>query len=157
MNKKIFPLTALLVSLNLIVGIKSYADDDGNLKLNSNIITNSDGGVSSTTDFPIRNELFTPKINQVVKEQMQDKIVVHKKTLDFSKGAANALDEANTDKVVKELFTSYSPQVIGSSSENQNSQSTLWYWVVCLGAIPLTVLAVILGQKKAKRNLKKKE
>ncbi|MDG4967423.1 type VII secretion protein EssA [Lactococcus lactis] len=156
MNKKIFPLTTLLVSLNLIVGIKSYAADDGNLKLNSNIITNSDGGVSSTTDFPIRNELFTPKINQVVKEQMQDKVVVHKKTLDFSKGATNALDEANTDQVVKALFINYSPQVMGASLENKSSQSTIWYWVICLGAIPLTIMAVILGQKRAKRNLKKK-
>lgn len=156
MNKKIFPFTVLLVSLNLLVGIKSYADDDGNLKLNSNIITNSDGGVSSTTDFPIRNELFTPKINQVVKEQMQDKVVVHKKTLDFSKGAANALDEANTDQVVKALFINYSPQVMGASSENKSSQSIIWYWVICLGAIPLTIVAVILGQKSAKRNLKKK-
>lgn len=156
MNKKIFPLTVLLVSLNLVVGIKSYAADDGNLQLNSNIITNSDGGLSSTNDFPIRNELFTFKINQVVKEQMQDKIIVHKKTLDFSKKDANNLYDANTDKVVKVLFTDYSPQIISSNSENQKSQSTIWYWVVCIGAIPLTVLAVILGQKRAKRNLKKK-
>lgn len=156
MNKKIFPFTVLLVSLNLLVGIKSYADDDGNLQLNSNIITNSDGGLSSTKDFPIRNELFTPKINQVVKEQMQDKVIDHKKTLDFSKKDENNLYGANTDKVVKVLFTNYNPQIISSNSENQSSQSTIWYWVVCLGAIPLTVLAVILGQKRAKRNLKKK-
>lgn len=156
MNKKIFPFTVLIVSLNLIVGIKSYADDDGNLQLNSNIITNSDGGLSSTTDFPIRNELFTAKINQVVKEQMQDKVIDHKKTLDFSKKDENNLYDTNTDKVVKVLFTNYNPQIISSNSENQRSQSTIWYWVVCFGAIPLTVLAVILGQKRAKRNLKKK-
>lgn len=156
MNKKIFPFTVLIVSLNLVVGIKSYADDDGNLQLNSNIITNSDGGLSSTTDFPIRNELFTAKINQVVKEQMQDKVIDHKKTLDFSKKDENNLYDTNTDKVVKVLFTNYNPQIISSNSENQRSQSTIWYWVVCFGAIPLTVLAVILGQKRAKRNLKKK-
>lgn len=134
-----------------------FADDNGNLQLDPNVITNSNGGVGTASDFPIRNELFTPVLNQTAKEQMQDQVPEQQKALNFSKQTANTLYDTNTAQVTKQLFVNYNPQVITSNTASSKSQTTLWYWLITVVAFPLVFLAIFLGQKNAKRSLRKKK
>ena len=135
---------------------RCFADDNGSLQLNTDVITNSNGGVGTTSDFQIRNQLFTPTIDKIAKEQAQDNVPKQRETLDFSKETTNALYNVNTTKVVKQLFVNYNPQVIASSTNTSNSKTMFWYWVISLVAVPLIVLAIFLGRKNANRRLRKK-
>lgn len=158
MKKKIIIiLLALVCGFIFLTGRGVFADDNGNLQLDPNVITNSGGGVGTASDFPIRNELFTPALNQTAKEQMQDKVPEQQKTLNFSKPTTNTLYNTNTAQITSQLFANYTPQVITSSADNNSTQSTIWYWLLSLGAIFLVFLAVFLGRKNAKRSLKKKK
>ncbi|MFC4652337.1 type VII secretion protein EssA [Lactococcus nasutitermitis] len=156
MKKTHIILLALCCSFIFLISIKSKADDNGSLQLNSNVVTNSNGGVGTGSEFPIRNALFTTAMNQKVKAQMQDKIPEQQKALNFSKQTVNSLYNTDTSKITKALFVDYKPQVIASSTNENNTQKTLWYWLLLIIAIPLVFLAVFLGRKNAKRSLRKK-
>jgi type VII secretion protein EssA len=159
MKKKKVLLLAFFISLFLLGGLKAnkgYADDNGSLQLDPNIITNSNGGVGNTSGFPIVGELFTPTMDQTVKDQMKDNIPEQRKALDFSKKAVNTLYTTDTTKITQQLFVNYKPQVITANRTDTNSQSTLWYGLLSLLGLPLIVLAIFLGRKNAKRSLKKK-
>ncbi|KHD34518.1 hypothetical protein NL50_16905 [Clostridium acetobutylicum] len=154
--------SGLLLFICMVLGIvflaspKCFAVDNGSLQLNPNVITNSDGGVGTTSDFSIRSQLFTPTIDKIAKEQAHDNVPKQRETLDFSKQAINTLYNANTKKVVEQLFVNYKPQVIASSTSTSDSKTMIWYWVILLAAVPLIVLAIFLGQKNAQRRLRKK-
>lgn len=135
MKKKIITLLAISYSLIFLVGKVAFATDNGNLQLDPNVITKSNGGVGTTSDFPIRNELFTPALNQVVKEQMQDKVPEQQKALNFSKQTTNTLYDTNTAQITKKLFVNYKPQIITSNTDNISTQTTLWYWLFSIIAI----------------------
>ncbi|URZ02816.1 hypothetical protein CLAUR_028500 [Clostridium felsineum] len=146
----------MVLGLFFLANPPCFADDNGSLQLNPNVITNSDGGIGTTSDFSIRNQLFTPTIDKLAKEQAQDNVPKQRKTLDFSKQTTNTLYNANTKKVVKQLFVDYKPQVIAASTSTSYSKTTIWYWIISLAAVPLIVLAIFLGRKNAKRRLRKK-
>lgn len=146
----------VLLGLSLFLGVKVSADDNGSLELNTNILTNSEGGVGATGDFPIRNELFTDTLNQTAQAQMQDQIPAHRKTLDFSKQADSQLYNTNTERISQKLFTNYQPQVLTSRNSSNNQVTRIWLWLLASLAIPLVILALYLGKQNAKRRLKKK-
>lgn len=146
----------IVLGLFFLANPRCFAVDNGSLQLNPNVITNSDGGIGTTSDFQIRNQLFTPTIDKLAKEKAKDNVPKQKKTLDFSKQAINTLYNANTTKVVKQLFVNYKPQVIASNTDTSDSKTMIWYWVISLAAVPLIVLAIFLGRKSAKRRLRKK-
>lgn len=146
----------MFLGIFFLASPRCFAVDDGSLQLNPKVITNSDGGVGTTSDFAIRNQLFTPKIDKIAKERAKDNVPKQRETLDFSKKAINTLYNVNTKKVVKQLFANYKPQVIESSTNTSHSKTMIWYWVILLAAVPLIVLAIFLGRKNAKRRLRKK-
>ena len=156
MKKKPLLVIILSTSLFFLTGITSDADDNGKLQLNATVITNSTGGVGTTSDFPIRGKLFTPELNQINQNQMQDKIPEHRLTLDFSITSTNTLYNTDTDKVTKQLFANYKPQVLTTDKASHQSQEMIWYLVMLVVALPLVALAIFLGQQNAKRRLRKK-
>lgn len=145
-----------LLGLTLFLGIETYADYNGSLELNQNILTNSEGGVGTTGDFPIRNTLFTDEMNQTVKAKMQDQIPAHRKTLDFSQERVSQLYNRNTERISQKLFTNYQPQVLTRGNSSNNQVIRIWLWLLASLAIPLVILALYLGKQNAKRRLKKK-
>jgi hypothetical protein len=46
-----------------------FADDNGQLQLDPNVITNSAGGAGGSNDFSILVRLFSPELNQVAQRQ----------------------------------------------------------------------------------------
>ncbi|MDR0300460.1 MAG: type VII secretion protein EssA [Streptococcaceae bacterium] len=156
-KKTIILFLALLCGVIFLTGRGVFADDNGKLQLDPNVITNSNGGVGTASDFPILGDLFTSGLNQTAKEQMQDKVPEQKKVLDFSKQSANTLYDTNTAQITTQLFVNYSPQVMTSSTDTKNTQSTVWYWLLSLAALPLVFLAIFLGRKNAKRSLRRKK
>jgi type VII secretion protein EssA len=146
----------MVLGLIFLTSTQSFADDNRNFQLYSNVITNLDGGIGTTSDFPIRSQLFTPAIDKFAKEQAQDNLPKQRETLNFSKKTTNTLYNLDTTKVVKQLFVSYNPQGIVASEDTSNSKTMIWYWVISLAAIPLIALAILLGRKNGKRSLRKK-
>ena len=153
---------SLLLFICMFLGIfflaspRCFAVDNGSLQLNPNVITDSDGGIGTTSDFSIRNQLFTPAIEKNAKKQARDNVPKQREILDFSSKATNTLYNVNTKKVVKQLFINYKPQVIVSSISTSHSKTMIWYWVISIAAVPLIVLAIFLGRKNAKRRLRNK-
>ncbi|WP_077836131.1 type VII secretion protein EssA [Clostridium felsineum] len=156
LKNRLLLFISMVLVIFLLANPRCFAEDNGSLQLNPNVITNSDGGIGTTSDFSIRSQLFTPTIDKLAKKQAQDNIPKQRETLDLSKQATNTLYNVNTTKVVKQLFVNYKPQVIASSTNKSDSKTMIWYWVISLAAIPLIVLAIFLGRKNAKRRLRKK-
>lgn len=154
---------SLLLFICMFLGIfflaspRCFAVDNGSLQLNPNVITNSDGGIGTTSDLPIRSQLFTPTIEKLAKEQAKDNVPKQREALDFSKQAISTLYNVNTTKIVKKLFVNYNPQIIASSTNTSHSKTMIWYWVISLATVPLIVLAIFLGRKNARRRLRKKK
>lgn len=156
MKNRLLLFICMVLGLFFLASPRCFADDNGSLQLNPNVITNSDGGIGTTSDFPIRSQLFTHTIDKLAKEQAQDNVPKQRETLDFSKQTTNTLYNVNTTKVVEQLFVNYKTQVIASSTDTSDSKTMIWYWVISLAAVPLIVLAIFLGRKNAKRSLRKK-
>lgn len=156
MKNRLVLFICMFLGIFFLASPRCFAVDDGSLQLNPNVITDSDGGIGTTSDFLIRSQLFMPTIDKLAKEQAKDNVPKQRETLDFSSKAISTLYNVNTKKVVKQLFVNYNPQVIASSTNISNSKTMIWYWVISLAAVPLIVLAIFLGRKNAKRRLRKK-
>ncbi|MCL2113903.1 MAG: type VII secretion protein EssA [Streptococcaceae bacterium] len=155
MKKRQLIILGIAFSSLLAGSAQSFADDNGSLQLNPNVITNSDGG-GTASDFPIRSQLFTPEIEKVAKAQEKDDISKQKEFLNFSDTSNNILYNTNTTKIVKQLFVDYQPQVISSNKNDNHSKTTIVYWIIFIIAFPLIFLAVLLGRKNAKRSIRRK-
>ncbi|GAB2027193.1 type VII secretion protein EssA [Lactovum odontotermitis] len=150
-------LFSLFCGLLLFISIRSYAENDGRLHLDPNIITNSGGGIGTVGDYPIRNELFTPEMDQLAKAQDKEKISGQQKSLNFSGLQEDVLYATNTEKVTKKLFTAdYQPQVIKASAGRQKNSNALWYGLIIIVGVLFALLAIFLGKKNAERNLRKR-
>ncbi|GAB2026852.1 type VII secretion protein EssA [Lactovum odontotermitis] len=133
----------------------SAATNDGQLVLDPNIITNSGGGIGTTGDFPVRNQLFTPELDQLASLQREDQIPEQQKRLNFTEQAV--LYDTDMTKVTKTLFTAdYQPLVIKTGTGEGKRSNALWYGLIIVVGAILTVLAVILGRWRAKRRVRRK-
>ncbi|GAB2025397.1 type VII secretion protein EssA [Lactovum odontotermitis] len=133
------------------------ATSDGRLVLDPNVITNSTGGIGTTSDFPIRNRLFTDETNQklAAQEKSQTPVTEPLKTLSFSRKASETMYAEQMGPIKEKLFVTYEPQVFSASvSESKNSEP-FWAAVIVIAAIPLTVLAVFLGRGRARRKMRR--
>ncbi|GAB2025546.1 type VII secretion protein EssA [Lactovum odontotermitis] len=137
----------------------SAATNDGQLVLDPNIITNSGGGIGTTGDFPVRNQLFTDEMTQRVKNSKQEQLKIPdtKASLTFSKQTQKGLYTEETVSLVKKLFVNYQPVVIPSKTEQTGRSNTLWYWIICAAGFPLCFLAVYLGRKSGHRRARKRK
>jgi type VII secretion protein EssA len=155
MQKKVRQMTLVVCLLGVLQGAPLHASDDGTLQLNPQIMTDSDGGVSISNDFPIRNELFTAELNERTQAQMQDDVVEQRKTLTFSGQHTDALYQLDTSEATERLFMQYQPVVLSTGADETSEEALIWYWLFALLALPLIIVSVTLGKRRAKRSVRK--
>jgi len=154
MKNKLQTVVLLMLIVFLFNEQKLFASDDGSLQLNTQIITESDGGLSISNEFPIRNALFGSEMNRIVEAQISEQQVIQQKGLDFSAIGSDTLYQLDTNKVTKTIFINYQPAVRSAQSDNLGDQVSIWYWLN--GILALVVLAggITLGRRQAKRKVR---
>jgi len=155
MQIKLGQMIVVICLLGALQGAHIYASDDGTLQLNPAIMTDSDGGVSISNDFPIRNELFTTRLNEITKAQMQDNISKQKREVVFSEQGTDALYSLDTDNATQKLFIHYEPVVLNTEADEIMEETNMFYWIFVVFAVPLIIASVSLGKRRAKRSVKK--
>jgi len=156
MRKKRIALIVCTLFLFLLTPQQLTASSDGTLQLNQNIIMESDGGTSTSHEFPIRNELFSAKLNELAQEQMENNVIVQREKLDFSEESSNTMYQLDTNESIEKIFVAYQPTVLTSETDKTKKEINIWYWLMGLLAIPLIIGCMILGKRQAKRSVKKK-
>ncbi|MEE8738104.1 MAG: hypothetical protein SOI66_04255 [Bifidobacterium sp.] len=154
---------ALVLSCCLAFAVSALASADGGgvVGFDPNVITNSGGSVGVTSDFPVRDELFTPALNRAAAKRMVDRTISRRRALDFSKRTVNVSYSTNTNSVVSRLFVDYESQMVGAARATNGTGggtgivSAVWYWAVGVTAIPLLAGAVMLGRWTARRRASK--
>lgn len=141
-----------LLSLFFCFGVTNnvYADGNGNLTLNPNIIINDDTQIGSSGDFLIRRQLFSDKLNQTSKNnrKAQENLIKQAEKIDFENRNINYQEKF---VIPKNLFQNYQPQVIPSkeNSTSSNSQPTILIYI--FGGVILLIMGSFVGRNWARR------
>lgn len=156
---------ALMMGLSLAspAGAAAWADTgsdpgvgpsgDGSLQLLPEVITNDGVSAGGSVDFPVRAELFLPAINErAADRQQKDATITHAiEATDFAPHA-NPLFLRDYSGARAQLFESYAPHDLPATTIDGSSQSSdLWYTLMVVAALPLTLLVAFIGWKTASR------
>ncbi|WP_172209901.1 type VII secretion protein EssA [Lactococcus hodotermopsidis] len=134
--------------------VNTSADSDGNLKLNTDVITNNQIQAGGSGEFPIRGHLFTQELDEQSEklESERNQLIDDVKNVDFS---VKSSDSKNDDKVKKLLFQEYQPQVIIVKDQEDSKQSN---WFMMMNIVIIVVLlsvGIVTGKWWTKRKLRK--
>lgn len=127
-----------------------YADGNGSLTLNPNVIMNEDAQVGSSGDFLIRGQLFSDELNQTLRnnKKMQENLIKQAEKIDFENRNINYQEKI---VVPKNLFQNYQPQLIPSKedSTSSNNQPIILFYIF-VGVI-LLIMGSFVGRHWARR------
>lgn len=140
-----------LLLLLFLLNVKAVSVvGNGNLKLNTAIITNEQIQTGGGGEFPIRGILFSKELNEQAQQNdallSQQTDVVGK--LDFQK---QSNQKADMQKMKAMLFQDYNPQVILSKSSQDGRSYALYVIIGALAAAVLLVVGVLSGRWWARR------
>jgi hypothetical protein len=126
---------------------------DGSLQLLPEVITNDGVSAGGSVDFPVRAELFLPPMNERAADlQLVDATITQAiEATDFAPHA-NPLFLRDYSGARAQLFESYAPHDLPATTIDGSSQSSgLWYTLMIVAALPLTLLVAFIGWKTASR------
>ena len=156
---------ALMMGLSLAspAGAAAWADTgsdpgvgpggDGSLQLLPEVITNEGVSAGGSVDFPVRSELFLSPMNErAASRELAAASITHAiEATDFAPHA-NPLFLRDYSSARAQLFEAYSPQDLPATTIESASQSNdLWYTLMIVAALPLTLLVAFIGWKTASR------
>lgn len=156
-SSKILMIFGLTVSLGIGLTAlfpQNVLAGEGSLHLDTNLITNSKGGVGSLGDFPIKGSLFTDEMNRKTQKQNDFNVHTQLKKINFSsedKGHYNA----DFSKTTALLFSSYHPENTINDDSTVKRAYHFWYYILAFLLIPLVFISYWLGKMAAKKRLKK--
>lgn len=128
---------------------------DGNLQLNTDMITNSSNGkIGGSGDFPIKGSLFTSEMDQKIHNQPSFDPGQQLKQIDFQAKDSknNQIDLSNSKDL---LFKNYRTEGTNSEASSTNENGVAFYYVLVLLVIPFFWLAYALGENVAERKVRK--
>ena len=153
--KKVKFLLFLLILTVITFPNRIFADSDGGLVLDTNIITNKASNAGNASEFPIRAQLFSNQLElQAKKKAKQEKLTLQEvQKIDFKQERINQLYATNVQQVKMNLFKSYTNVNLSSHDESKKSQVSflVLFWVL---AIPLLILTGFTSKKIANRKAK---
>ncbi|MBS7576411.1 MULTISPECIES: type VII secretion protein EssA [unclassified Enterococcus] len=138
------------VCLMLISGITVSADSNGELNINTNILSNNQSQLTNNSDFPIRGALFSDELNarsDEIKAEMEKPSGIIK-SINFDSAEA---DETSDNQVTEQLFQEYQPQIVSSSSDLNKQHSNWLIALLVAGFVALIILGIFTGKWWAKR------
>lgn len=139
-----------LLFLFVLIAMPVSAADNGDLKLNTGIITNNEIQNGGAGGFPIRGSLFSEELNAQEKknEELSSRLTDMAGKLDFKEQPDK---KADTQQMTSMLFQDYHPQVIFSKNSRTGHSRALYYAMGALGAAVLLVTGILTGRWWAKR------
>lgn len=149
--KKMILLVFILFNIGCAMTVKADSSKDGSLQLDPSVITNSNGGVGNGSDFPeVANLFVQPQTNKsafttdVPTGKVHFGSPVKIKTIDYS-------------RKTKQLFKSYDPQVITSSTDTASSQdgNKTIYIIGAIAVLPVVGISYLIGRTLARRRVRK--
>jgi len=142
--------------LTLVIPLRVFASNDGSLSLDANVLNNQTAG-TSVGDFPIKGELFSPRINEIVFTQNKEQAQVTEKIKDITfEGTEEFGNQVDYKKLERQLFKDYTSSINNSSVEKRATQADFSFWVLLGSALPLILLSMFLAKKRAQRISRKK-
>lgn len=133
-----------------------FADSDGSLQLNSDMITTQSGAGSSTSDFAIRSQLFSKDLDNKTHEKAKsaEEVTKHINEIDFNKKSQNQLYQTNYRNLKTELFKNYSQTNVTSDDEKQVSKN-VGMFILLMIALPLMILTGVIARNLTRRKRRK--
>jgi hypothetical protein len=156
---------ALMTGLSLAspAGTAAWADTgsdpgvgpggDGSLQLLPEVITNDGVSAGGSIDFPVRAELFLAPMNErAASRELAEASIPHAiEATDFAPHV-NPLFLRDYSGARAQLFESYAPHDLPATTIDGPPQgSDLWYTLMIVAALPLTLLVAFIGWKTASR------
>lgn len=129
--------------------------DDGNLQLNTDMITNSSNGkIGGAGDFPIKGSLFTSEMDQKIHNQPSFDPGQQLKQIDFQAKDPknNQIDLSNSKDL---LFKNYRTEGANNEANSTNENGVVFYYVLVLLGLPFFWLAYVFGKNVAERKVRK--
>lgn len=126
---------------------------DGSLQLLPEVITNDGVSAGGSVDFPVRAELFLPPMNErAASRGLAEASIPHViESTDFAPHV-NPLFLRDYSGARAQLFESYAPHDLPATTIDGPSQGgELWYTLMIVAALPLTLLVAFIGWKTASR------
>lgn len=133
-----------------------FADSDGSLQLNSDMITMQSGAGSSTSDFAIRSQLFSKDLDDKTQEKAKsaEEVTKHINEINFNKKSQNHLYQTNYQSLKTELFKNYSQTNVTSDDETQASKN-VGLFILLIIALPLMILTGVVARSLTRRKRRK--
>jgi len=148
--KKLSLYSATLILLTAPLFVR--AESDGSLQLDSDMITNQAGGSSTSSDFTVRSQLFSKRINEKVQEK-EKREAENTKTIqnvDFNQASQNKLYQVNYQGLKTELFKDYNQTNIGTG-EAQTKTNNRGVLILMILALPLMILTAYSAKRLTRR------
>lgn len=144
----LYSATFILLTAPLFV----RAESDGSLQLDSDMITNQAGGSSTSSDFTVRSQLFSKRINEKVQEKEKREAENTKtvQNVDFNQASQNKLYQVNYQGLKTELFKDYNQTNI-SISEAQTKTNNRGVLILMILALPLMILTAYSAKRLTRR------
>lgn len=145
----------LVLFCNPFIG---YADSDGSLQLNSDLITTQSGEGATTSEFAIRAKLFSKDLDNKTQDKIKnsEKVTEHIANIDFNNKSQNKLYKTNYRSIKTELFKNYS-QTNVSTDDSKKTSSINGMLILFILAIPLLVLTGVVARNLTRRKRKNNE
>lgn len=133
-----------------------FADSDGSLQLNSDMITTQSGAGSSTSDFAIRSQLFSKDLDNKTQEKAKSAKEVTKyiNEINFNKKSQNQLYQTNYQSLKTELFKNYSQTNVASNDSKGTSKNN-GVLILLIMALPLMILTGVVARSLTRRKRRK--
>lgn len=133
-----------------------FADSDGSLQLNSDLITTQSGAGSSTSDFAIRSQLFSKDLDNKMQEKAKsaEEVTKHINEINFNKKSQNHLYQTNYQSLKTELFKNYSQTNVASNDSKEASKNNGMLILLIL-ALPLMILTGVVARSLTRRKRRK--
>lgn len=153
----IFPLFIALAFSNIA---HAASTDDGNLKLDPNVITNSEVGSKTVGNIANTGQLFSldlDKKSDSISDSLQKDVNV-KSSLDFSQEKKNSLIAADNEGTVAKLFNNYAPQNI-ATTDASGVASNESQWLILIASVGgiLVIVASFMGRRYSRQKNKKQD
>lgn len=139
----------------IISAQKSFADAEGNLTLDSNVITNKTNNVGGSSEFTIRSRLFSQELEGEVnkRETKERELLSSVQSIDFGETHMNHIYGTNIQDTKAQLFKGYSKTESAISESEEGRQRTYFIFFVAL-ILPLVALSHFIAKRRIRRKKK---
>ncbi|MBF0777452.1 type VII secretion protein EssA [Streptococcus cuniculi] len=149
MIKKVICIFAISLHLFSITH-KVYADENGNLQLNPDIITNDTVDAGATSDFAIRGQLFLDDFNKRIESLKQKEAGILDQTVKIDFNREMTLENTKPNYVTK-MFQNYQPKAVIESDETVTTPINWYVLGLFLGGVSVSLGGVAVGSWWSKR------